>query len=495
MQKRLLILTFLFLFVQNSFAQANDNLTSVFIRKLDSTTISSGFIDSTITQLMAGANVPGFCISIINDNKIVYTRAYGYRDKEKNEMLDTSTLIYAASFSKAVFAYIVMQMVQEGIIDLNKPVWAYLNKPLPLYEGYNDLADDPRWKLITVRDCLRHSTGFPNWRWFNPRGNNELQIFFNPGDMYAYSGEGIVLLQLAVEEITGKKLEDLAKEKVFKPLGMIRTSYVWQPEFVNDCAFGYDQNGEKLKRKMRSKANAAGSMETTIADYSRFIEAVMQGKGLNDIWRKKMISPQIAIKTKHQFPSLNTDTAEYPYKNINLSYGLGWGVFKCDYGNAFFKEGHDDGWAHYNVNFPGKKISLIMMSNSVVAESIFKEVLEKVIGDVYTPWDWENYQPYKPSGLPVINNIPIAVDTSLNQYTGTYAADTVNAVVTLENGRLKIALDKGGLQKTTMNRDKPDLFSLETAAIQFQFARDANGKIEKMMIISGKEKHEFRKLK
>lgn len=498
MQKRILILIFFFLAIQNSFAQTGSAKPAPLqidaIRRLDSSTISPGYIDSTVTELMAAAKVMGFGLTIINDNKIVFERGYGYRDKEKNELLDTSSVMYGASLSKAVFAYIVMQLVQEGIINLDKPVWAYLNKPLPLYEGYNDLADDPRWKLITVRDCLRHSTGFPNWRWLNPRGNNELQLFFVPGTMYAYSGEGMTLLQIAVEEASGKKLEDLAEERVFKPVGMVRTSYVWKKEFADDVAFGYDSTGQKLKRKIRSKANAAGSIETTIADYSRFIEAVMQGRGLIDSVKKKMISPQIPINTKRQFPSLNTDTAEHPYKDIGLSYGLGWGVFKCPYGNAFFKEGHDDGWAHYNVNFPDKKISIVMMSNSANAEGIFKEVLEKIIGDVFTPWDWENYQPYKPSVFPVVNNIPIARDTSLKQYVGIYAADTVNAVVALEDGKLKIALDKGGLQKSTMNMDRPDFFSLEMAAIQFQFARDAAGKIEKMIIISGKERHEFRKI-
>ena len=85
-------------------------------------------------------------------------------------------------------------------------------------------------------------------------------------------------------------------------------------------------------------------------------------------------------------------------------------------------------------------------------------------------------------------------DTSLNQYAGTYAADTVKAVVSLEEGQLKVELDKGGLQKSNMYMDKPDLFSLKMAAIQFQFVRDANGKIEKMIIIGGNEQHEFKKI-
>jgi len=493
MKKGIIMFVALLSSLQISFAQVKQTSAQTKqIQRLNGSSISASDIDKTINQLMSVADVTGLSISIINDNKIAYTKSYGYKNKEKNELIDTSTIFYGASLSKAVFAYIVMQLVQEGTIDLDKGVWAYINKPLPMYDSYNNLADDERWKLITVRDCLRHTTGFPNWRWLNPKGNNELEIFFDPGQRYAYSGEGLLLLQLAIEETTHKTLEELAKERVFKPFGMTRTSYIWQQSFEDNYAFGYSANGEALKKKKRATANAAGSMETTIADYSRFIEAVMQGRGLDAKTKAEMLTPQISIKTKHQFPSLNTDTLEDTYKSINLSYGLGWGLFKCAYGNAFFKEGHDDGWAHYNINFPDKKISLILMSNSSNAESIFKEALEKIIGDIYTPWDWENYEPYKIKDAGV-KDLRKAIDTSLNQYVGTYAADTVKAMVTLEDGQLKVELDKGGLQKTNLYMDKPDLFSLKAAAIQFQFVRNANGKIEKMIIIGGNEKHEFKK--
>jgi len=480
-------ISFLFFTLQTTFAQVKPAaIAPKQINRLDGSSISFTDIDKTINELMSAAEVTGLCLTVINDNKIACTKTYGYKNKEKNELIDTSTCFYAASLSKAVFAYIVMQLVQEGVLELDKPIWSYINKPLPQYDNYNDLMNDDRWKQITVRHCLCHATGFPNWRWFNPNGNNKLEIFFVPGERYAYSGEGIALLQLAVEEATQKNLEQLAQERVFKPFGMTRTSYIWQPAFENDYAFGYDANGDVLKKKKRTKAGAAGSMETTIADYSRFIEAVMQGRGLNEKTKQEMLSPQIAIKTKHQFPSLNTDTLDDTYKSIDLSYGLGWGLFKCTYGPAFFKEGHDDGWVHYNVNFPDKKTSIIIMSNSSNGESIFKETLEKIIGDVYTPYDWENYTPYKP--------VVKAADTSLSQYPGVYAADSAKAIITIEGGQLKVELDKGGLQKSNLYMEKADLFFLKMAAIQFQFVRDASGKIEKLIIIGGSEQHEFKRV-
>ena len=199
--------------------------------------------DIIVKQLMDSAAVTGICIGMIRDNKVLYTRAYGYRIKERNLLNDTSTCFYAASLSKAVFAYLIMELVEKGVISLDTPIVRYLPKPLPDYDNYKDLAGDDRWKQITPAMCLSHTTGFPNWRQFNPNDNKKLEIFFTPGSRYAYSGEGINLLQMVVETITGRSLEDLAKEMVFIPLGMSRTGYIWHPEFESDFALGYDEKG------------------------------------------------------------------------------------------------------------------------------------------------------------------------------------------------------------------------------------------------------------
>ena len=119
----------------------------------------------------------------------------------------------------------------------------------------------------------------------------------------------------------------------------------------------------------------------------------MQAKGLDKKLWKMMISPQIRINSKYQFPTI-TDETTLENESINLSYGLGWGLLKCKYGRAFFKEGHDDAWRNYNINFIDKGISIIIMTNSANGELIFKELLEKIIGDTCTPWKWERYIPY-----------------------------------------------------------------------------------------------------
>jgi len=340
--------------------------------------------DSIVQQLMDSAHVTGICIGMIRDNQVIFTRAYGYRIKEQHLLNDTSTCFYAASLSKAVFAYLVMQLVEKGVLSLDTPIARYLPKPLPDYENYRDLAGDDRWKQITPAMCLSHTTGFPNWLQFNPNDNKKLEIFFTPGSRYAYSGEGIYLLQMVIETITGRSLEDLAKEMVFVPLNMTRTGYVWHPAFETDYAVGYDEKGDSLRKRRRTTAGAAGSMETTISDYTKFMAAVMQ----ND---HGMFKPVIRIHSLHQFPSLRNDTTSANEK-IDLSYGLGWGLYKTPYGNAFFKEGHDDGWVHYGIGIPSAGRALVIMCNSSNGEKIFNRLCEKLLG-VEIPWQWEGYAP------------------------------------------------------------------------------------------------------
>ena len=368
------------------------------ITRLDGSHLSSSKADSIITALMHDGKVMGLCISVLNENKSVYIKAFGLKNNQTKEALDTATVMYGASLSKAVFSFLVMQLVQDGFIDLDKPLYKYLDKPLPDYEKYKDLAGDERWKLLTARMCLSHTTGFANFRFFKPYTgaydpNGKLAIYFTPGSRHAYSGEGMVLLQMVVEKIMGRDIQQLAVERIFKPAGMNRTGFTWQPSFDDNYAVGHDEHGAVLTKGKKHVPNAAGSMVTTIADYTRFIAYVMQGKGLSKKTKALMISPQIRINSKYEFPTITSDTTD-ENNGIQLAYGLGWGVFKCKYGKVFTKGGHDDGWRHYNVNFPDKKLSIIIMTNSANGEGIFKELLEKIIGDTYTPWHWERYIPY-----------------------------------------------------------------------------------------------------
>src|SRR2546429_660245 len=313
-------------------------------KRLDGSPIAPAGIDATVTRLMRAAEVTGASIAIHNDGKIAYLKSYGVADKEKSLPLTEDSVMTAASFTKVAFAYLVMQLVDDKILDLDQPVYKYLPKPLAEYPEYKDLANDLRAKRITARMLLSHTSGFPNWRAIED--DRKLKIHFEPGSKYAYSGEGIVLLQMVVETITKSPLAELMQKHVFKPLGMTRSSMVWEDRFDSNYANGYDEYGRSLGPERRKTADAAGSMLTTPRDFARFMLAVMQGEGLRWETRELMLNPQIQIYSKHQFPTLATDTTA-ANEPIRLSYGLGWGLYWTPYGKAFFKEGPVGGVRDY----------------------------------------------------------------------------------------------------------------------------------------------------
>ncbi|HSN60801.1 MAG TPA: serine hydrolase domain-containing protein [Ferruginibacter sp.] len=144
MKKRLFLLMLTALFVQAIFSQS--------IKRIDGSMISADSLQNKINQLMIAANVSGACVVVFNKNKPVFTSALGLTDVQNNVPLNSGSVMYAASFAKVVFAYIAMQLVQEKKLDLDKPLAAYLSKPLPDYtikgfkRGYQHLKNDDRYK-------------------------------------------------------------------------------------------------------------------------------------------------------------------------------------------------------------------------------------------------------------------------------------------------------------------------------------------------------------
>ncbi|MBC7904337.1 MAG: beta-lactamase family protein [Gemmatimonadaceae bacterium] len=368
------------------------------IVRLDNSKITEKDLDQKINNLIKAASVHGLAISIFNDNKPVYKKTFGYKDVPRKLPIAGSTNIYGASLSKAVFAVLVMKLVEEKILDLDKPLKDFLPKPIYEYKGtkkwhdnYEDLRTDTLHQRITARMCLAHTTGFPNWRWDLP--GEKLQVTRAPGIRYGYSGEGLVFLQVHLEYMLGKTLEELMKEKVFIPAGMHNSSYNFLARFEADYALGHNEKGAPYEKDKDNEARSASTLETTIDDYSLFTKAVLNNTIISQKSRTEMFKPQIRIRSIAQFGPMRHRDSTFNDK-IQLAYGLGWVLLQSPYGTGAFKEGHGDGFQHYSILFPDKKIGIVIMSNSDNAESIFKELLEITIGDVFTPWQWENYVPY-----------------------------------------------------------------------------------------------------
>jgi len=368
------------------------------IIRLDNSRIHHDSLDAHIQFLMEEAQIEGLGIASFPDIESAYQKTFGYRHQEKKLSLRDSSNIYGASLSKAVFAVLVLQLVDEGLIDLDTPLQSYLPKPIYEYEpqtrwhdNYSDLRNDSLYHKITARHCLTHTTGFHNWRWIEP--DQKLRVHFEPGSRYFYSGGGFVYLQVVLEKMTGKPLEALAQEKIFRPLGMSRSSYEWQSEFEADYAFGHNPGGEAYKKDKDNEARGGSTLETTLEDYSTFLQAILQEELLSKQSYGEMFSTQIRIRTEHQFGLFERPDTNL-YDPIRLGYGLGWGIIHTPHGIGAFKEGHGSGFQHYSILFPERGKGVLLMSNSDKGESIFKYLLELTLADSFTPWRWEGYIPY-----------------------------------------------------------------------------------------------------
>jgi CubicO group peptidase (beta-lactamase class C family) len=357
-------------------------------------------IDAEVNKLMARTNSRGMAVAVIDHGKVGYVHAYGARNA-KGDPLTVDTVMYGASLTKTVFAYTVMQLVDQGKLTLDAPVRDDLDKPLPSYGPdpvfpdkygpYKDLADDPRWEKITPRMALTHSTGFSNFWFIEP--DQKLHIHFEPGTHFSYSGEGFILLQFVVEhgriaQGLGLDVGDLTKA-IFNRLGMYRTSLVWNignPE--PNVADGWNDRGQPQPHDKRSKVRAAGSMNTTISDLSKFTAALVRGDGLSTASRAEMTKPSLHITTAHQFP-LFLPHLPVSEQRRDLAAGLGVVVFDGPQGHGFYKGGHDGQTANTMVCIEASQRCVVILSNDVRMEAGFADLVRFILGDTGVPFDWE----------------------------------------------------------------------------------------------------------
>lgn len=355
------------------------------------TRLAAADLDTRLLVLLARAQVPGLAIAVVDNGRVVYRKAYGLADVDQKRPLTTDTVMYGASLTKAAFAFMTQQLVEEGVLGLDTPVTALLKKPLPEYEDFADLASDPRWRAFTPRMMLSHTSGLINWRFLNDP--ETLDIKFTPGSRYVYSGEGFQILQLIVEERTGKSTTELMQTRVFDRFGMKNTSMVWRADFAGRVANHYDASGQALGHNRRRRPRAAGSMDTTLDDYAAFFAGVLRGEGLSAQSLNAMLSSQIAVVSPTKFPS-HWPGETTLWQGVKLGYGLGWGVYESPQGPAFFKEGSDDGTNNLALGFRNARRGVLILSASGNTRGLFLPVVEALYGDTCLPWFWMGFAPY-----------------------------------------------------------------------------------------------------
>ncbi|HEX9947709.1 MAG TPA: serine hydrolase domain-containing protein [Allosphingosinicella sp.] len=353
--------------------------------------IFAGKADAAARDAMRRTGARGLAMAVIEDGKPVFVRAWGHRNAA-GEPLRTDTVMYGASLTKSVFAYTVMQLVEEGRIDLDRPVAEYLPRPLPeygnldAYGNWGDLAGDERWRRLTARHLLTHSSGFRNFSWDEP--DQKLRFNFDPGTRYAYSGEGLILLQFVLEKGLGLDLGAEMQRRVFDRLGMKNTSMMWRPDFARNLADGWKSDGKVEPHDERSRVRAAGSMDTTVADFARFAAAFMRGEGLKPSSRAEMLRAQLPITSAAQFPSMVPEAS--PDKRWKgLAAGLGIVTFNGPKGRGFFKGGHNDSTGNMWACVEAGRRCVVLLANDVRAEAAFPALADAILGDTGLPWRWE----------------------------------------------------------------------------------------------------------
>ena len=337
---------------------------------------ASASLDERIQELVRLSEVTGLSIAVVRDGAPEWVGTYGVKHAETGEPIQDDTMFEAASLSKPVFAYAVHRLAERGEIDLDKPLAEYL--------PYERLEHDPRYKKITARMVLSHSSGLPNW------GGTPLEMVFDPEERFGYSGEGFVYLQKVVEKITRARLNELVTREVFGPLGMSRSSYVWSEEYTEVMATGHSPMGDPLDKTRRAggDGNTAWSLLTTSGDYAKFVAALLNRRGLEPATWDEMLTPRVQV--------VDRESEEELFDNVY--WGLGVGLQRGDSGDAFFHWGHNNGYRAYVIGYPEKGVGLVYFTNSDEGLSIAEAIVEEVVHDSHDALHWLNYDKYDAPG-------------------------------------------------------------------------------------------------
>jgi len=239
---------------------------------------------------------------------------------------------------------------------------------------------------------LSHTSGLADFANLEP--DKKMHLHFAPGTQFLYSSEGINLVQFAVEQKLQKPLDELMQQAIFNPLGMSHTGMIYRKDFSVDAADRFDSNGKFIAKTRRFPAKAAGSMTTSADDLARFLTGLFNGQVVKPATMKMMLSSQRPIPTLHQFPLVFNEPPGAEAKATGLAYGLGWGLLThTKFGPAFFKEGRGDGAQSYVICFTKRQTCMVIVTNSDNGERAFRPLLEHLLGDTVTPWEWEGYTP------------------------------------------------------------------------------------------------------
>lgn len=354
---------------------------------------STAGIDAAVAAAMRATGTRSLALAIVDHGRIVYIKPYGVRTAA-DAPLRADSIMYAASLTKAVFAYLVLQLVDDHVLALDTPIERYLPKPLSAYGDtdsarrygdYSAVGADPRWRSITPRTLLNHASGLLNLTHTEPDGKEHLH--FDPGSRYAYSGAGLLLLQLVLEKGLGLDVAKEAQRRIFDPLGMKDTSFTWRDDFSGREATGWALDGSAPGHAHQSRVRVAGSMDTTINDMARFAAALVRGDRLSRRSRAELSRPQLAITTASEFPTLQPELPP-DRRRPGLAVGTAVITFTGPQGPGFQKGGHNDTTGNTMICLARSQRCVVMLGADVRAEAAYPGLVRFILGDTGFPWRW-----------------------------------------------------------------------------------------------------------
>jgi CubicO group peptidase (beta-lactamase class C family) len=324
----------------------------------DFTSANASEVDQFIETYQRYFHIPGVSLALINDGKLVYHKTYGVRNAITGEKVDTNTLFEAASITKPVFAFAVLRLAEQGVIDLDKPLWLYLPNP--------DIERDERYKLITARHVLSHRTGFPNWRSMNQDG--KLNIKFTPGTGYGYSGEGFEYLKEVVQKITGKKIEQVLQEEVIEPMGLYHTFFSKNDSLQRMAAYGH-YNNLPSNNDLPQAPGMAWSMYTEAGIFTRFMLYMLEEKGL----KPETYAMMLQKHSDYNFDSSSEKPMFPTYMGLSLE------VRETTLGKSFGHGGNNGDFKCYFEVYKDKKMGYVVFTNSNTSDILLENLRKFLI--------------------------------------------------------------------------------------------------------------------
>ncbi|MGB3182941.1 MAG: serine hydrolase [Cyclobacteriaceae bacterium] len=293
-----------------------------------------------INQMIFNMGVPGLSLAVIDDNKVSYYNAFGVKSLG-GEPLDKNTIFDGCSLSKTLLVLVAHQLVDEGTLDLDKPLYSYLR---------NDKLDyDKRYKKITARMVLSHSSGMENWMHYN--NQQKLDIIADPGTKYTYSGEGYHYLADVISSLLDKPYYEYVHDRVINRLGLTRTFLRYEKQsgdnnFVPaNFAIGHQISGRQ-KAWNNTECVPAGGNHFTAYDYARLIISTFDGSVLSDEEISEVVTPSIQIHESE------------------VSYGPGFEILRTENDLIIAHGGDKDGYKNQMFYSVKNKAGFVILSNS-----------------------------------------------------------------------------------------------------------------------------------